>query len=372
MKIGIDARNLASEHYTGIARCVYEDIYIWIKDYPEHEFYLFSGQKLNIPLELPSNWHVMDEPWIINSGKLWSIIKLPKMIKKLKLDVFWGPSFYLPKKVKGTRYYVTIHDLALFKFKGIGEFKNTLRIKLLTKKSCKKADKIIAVSKATADDVHELFNVRKDKIKVCYNGGLPTEFKTNKLKSNIISDNIIFKEEFFLFMSTIEPRKNICTIISAFEKFVRDNNSKMKLVLAGKRGWKCDDIYKKIENSKYRDQIIITGFISDSDKEYLLKNAKAFVYPSLYEGFGIPILEAFSYNIPVITSRKSSMPEVGGNVAFYIEDPLDVDGLALQMLNIINMDTQAKHELDKKMNMQVAKFSWGKNAKEIMKVFEEQ
>lgn len=182
---------------------------------------------------------------------------------------------------------------------------------------------------------------------------------------------LVFEENFFLFLGTIEPRKNICTIVRAFEEYVDTTASSMKLVLAGKIGWLCDDVLEMIKNSRYHRQIVLPGFISDSDKAYLLRNAKALVFPSLYEGFGIPILEAFAYGLPVLTARVTSMPEVGGNAAIYITDPLDVHALAEQMRKVMQLNEQDKDDMKAEMKKQLAKFSWDKNAKEIMQVFEE-
>ena len=379
MRIGIDARPLLSRNYTGIARCIYENICVWMKDYPQHEYYLFSDKKLDLPFDLPENWHLMDDSFMIDNNelcsklcsKLWFSIKLPRMIKTLKLDAYWGPNYLLPPRVKGTRYYVTVHDLAIFKFGEISGSRNPEVFKKRIKESSNVADNVIVVSQATADDTHELLGVEKEKICISYNGGVSEKDEVLKeFNVNNVNPLLKFEEEFFLFISTIEPRKNITTIIKAFEKFVAENNSKMKLVLAGKRGWKWDSIYEAIENSIYRDQIILPGFISDDDKVYLLKNAKVFVYPSLYEGFGIPILEAFAYNLPVITTRVSSMPEVAGDATFYIDDPLDSDGLAAQMEKVITLNDNQLTILNEKMKRQLMSFSWEKNASEVMQIFE--
>lgn len=368
MKIGIDARNLLTKHYTGIARYIYENIHAWARLYPQHEFYLFSPKRLHLELKLPPNWHIIDDTKTTN-GKIWFLLELPALVKKYNVDVFWGPSFTLPRKNDKTKYFVTVHDLALFKFKGIGELKNTIRVKGLTKRACKSADGIITISKTTAEDVHELLGIPKEKIYVSYIGGLPStfspEYGCDKTKVNPV---LQFEEDYFLFISTIEPRKNVLTIIKAFELYKEKTKSSMKLVLAGKKGWRCEPIYQAVENSRYCNDIIMPGFISDDDKAYLLSNACAFVFPSLYEGFGIPILEAFAYDVPVITANVSSMPEVAGNAAFYVNDPFDIDALSQQMLNVSTLSNEDKRRLSDKMKMRLQMFSWDKNAKEIMEI----
>lgn len=370
MRIGIDARMFAEENFTGIARSVHEILKQWSERYPEHEYYLLSRRPINLNFELKENWHIVNTPWIIDKGKLWVAFELPKLIKELDLDVFWGTNYTLPKILnKKTKAYVTIYDLALFKLKDVGETKNTIRLKLFAKSACKRAEKVIVISKATANDVENIFEINKDKIAVSYCGGLSEGYTTKRTcNMDAVNNCLNFKEDFFLFISTIEPRKNIITIVKAFEKYIERTNSDYKLVLAGRKGWKCDDIYKVIENSKFRDRIILPGFISDDDKLYLLNNAKAFVYPSLYEGFGIPILEAFAYGLPVLTANISSMPEVGGDAAYYVEDPMDADGLSILMEKVSHMNDSEKKKLKTKMEQQLSKFSWGKNADEMMEI----
>lgn len=371
MRIGIDARLFANTNFTGISRSVHEILKCWSKNHPEHEYFLFSRRTIHLEFDLPANWHIVNTPWIIDKGKLWAIFQLPKLIKELSLDVFWGTNYTLPRKVnKKTKYYVTIYDLALFKFDGIGAKRNTIRVKMFSKSACNRANRIIAISEATAKDIVDIFGIGKEKITVSYCGGLPTGFKRLEYYGNEkINKELRFNEKFFLFISTIEPRKNITTIVRAFEKYIDETESSMKLVLAGRKGWNCDEIYKTISESKYCNRIILPGFISDNDKAFLLNNATAFVYPSLYEGFGIPILEAFAYGVPVLTSNISSMPEVGGNAAWYIDDPRDADALAKLMKNAAALSQEERRVLGDKMRQQLEKFSWEKNSEEMMECF---
>ena len=190
---------------------------------------------------------------------------------------------------------------------------------------------------------------------------------------------------FFLFISTIEPRKNIVTIVHAFEAFKRreqEKNSRqegsgeeenrpgqnIKLVLAGNKGWKYDEILAAVESSPYRNDILMPGYVSDTEKAMLLENAAAFLYPSLYEGFGIPILEAMYCGCPVVTSAVSSMPEVGGDAAFYIREPKNSEELADRMEEVCRLDSGELDELQVRMRRQVKKFSWKKNAEQMLQI----
>lgn len=370
MKIGINARIFDNIQLTGIARSVMEDMKIWADNYKENDYYLFTHKPIHLGFELPPNWHIVCKPLIINKGILWDEFMLPYLIKREDIDVFWGTNFSLPRRIKGVRYYVSVYDLAAFKINGITERKNKIKLILTLKIACKRADKIIVISEATASDLKEVFHIGNDKVVVSYCGGLPSNYQKCKFNDEQVNRSIMILENYFLFISTIEPRKNVETIIHAFEKFINNTNSDMKLILAGKIGWLCDDILKAVNTSPYKERIIMPGFISDEDKSYLLTHATAFVFPSLYEGFGIPILEAFEYGIPVITANNSALPEVAGNAAFYINDVFDSYSLSIQLAKVVNLHEEKKSELRLIMKERLSMFSWEKNAKEIMNLFE--
>lgn len=370
MKIGLDARVISKGNFTGIPRSVFEILRVWVDRFPENEYYLLSDRPVHIDIDLPTNWHVIDTPWVIKKGKLWAAFKLPKLIKMLDLDVYWGTNYTLPRRIRNkTKFYVTIYDLSLVKFKGIGQRDNIIRLRCFAQSACKRAEKVIAISNATAKDITDVFGITKEKIVVSYCGGLPHDYEKNRtFEISEVRRELQHQEDFFLFIGTIEPRKNILTIVRAFEKYVEETKNHTQLILAGGKGWKCDDIYSYINNSKCRDKIICPGFINEDEKKYLLSKAQLFVYPSLYEGFGIPVLEAFSYGVPVLTTNISSLPEVGGDAAFYIDDPYDINGLKKLMIEICSLDEDERGLLQERMNYQLNKFSWEKNAYEIMRV----
>ncbi len=364
MKIGIDARPLTVERFTGIPNYVYQICKQWMETHPEHEYYLMSRRPICFKQEdLPDNWHIVDDPWIIDKGKFWFLFKLPQLIKKHQLDVFWGPNFSLPAKVDSVEYYITVHDMAIFKFKHVGQLRNSIQIKLFLKKNLKKASKIIAVSKSTKNDVVDLMGIKSQDVAVVYNAG-DCDIKKS---DDQIRPELGSLEDFFLFVGTIEPRKNIVTIIDGFEKYCDSTDSSTKLVIAGGKGWNCDDIYIKASNSRYADRILLPGFISDVEKDYLYQNARAFVYPSLYEGFGMPILEAFKYGTPVITAYNSSLPEVGGDAAFYV-DTFDSDKLCEYMQQISTMSQADINILKEKIEKQLSLFSWQTCAEETLDI----
>ena len=368
MKIGIDARPLTVQNFTGIPNYVYQICKQWMEKHPEHEYYLMARKPICFKEEdLPDNWHILNTPWIIDWGKFWFMFEMPKLIKEYELDVFWGPNYMLPKKIKGVDYFVSVMDMAIFRFKHVGQFVNSLQIKSTLKSTTKKAKKIIAISESTKNDVVELMNVDPEKVVVTYIAG----DSDNKIAAGTIRTEIQSLDKYFLFIGTIEPRKNIVTIVEGFEKYCdKTGDTETILVLAGGRGWNCEEIYNRVQNSNYENRIYMPGFVSDAEKDYLYKHAIAFVYPSLYEGFGMPILEAFRYNTPVITANNSSLPEVGGDAALYI-DTFDSEALGMSLIKIATMENNEKAYMKEKMCARLKDFSWHKCAEETLLIIEE-
>ena len=357
MRIGIDASILKQDAYKGIANTTWNIIQIWKEKYPEHEYVLVANGDLRLPERLPENWHIAHQ-----RERLLRFIPaasgVPELIRRERIDVFWGPNHLLPVSKSGCPTVVTVCDLAWLKIPGIASAGTYTVLRLFGKKSCETADRVIAISKATARDVHEIYRIPKRKIDVCYIGAdKPPAIQVNKS----------VKHPYFLFLSTIEPRKNPVTVLDAFERFCDNGNAEHRLVFAGAYGWKTQAFRRKLRRSPYRNRINISGYVPENKKWKLLKHATALLYPSLYEGFGLPILEAMSVGTPVITTDRSSMPEAGGDAAVYLRDPADAAELASHMRMICEMNETEKNALREKMKKQVRKFSWEQCADGVMK-----
>ncbi|MEI6690275.1 MAG: glycosyltransferase family 1 protein [bacterium] len=198
---------------------------------------------------------------------------------------------------------------------------------LFFRKTVTSCYKIAVISQNTKNDLIKYYHVPEDKIRIIY-PNLPKPPSAEKKPSSDISNNYI------LYVGTIEPRKNINTLIKAYSLLYLANKIQHKLVIAGKNGWKYQSTYKLVHQLGLDSQVIFTGYISNEEKKYLYTHADVFVYPSLYEGFGIPPLEAMYYRCPVITTNVSSMPEVVGNSCKKI-DPDDVEGLSSEIYELI-------------------------------------
>ena len=369
MKIGIDGRQLVQKR-TGVGNYVYEIIKeINSIDNDANEYVIYSNKQIFIDFKLKNNWRIVVDNHKV--GTMWLYYKLPKLLKKDNIDVFWGNQHFLPKRNKYTKniYFIsTIHDIAIFKIGKVGSYYNTILQKILLKKSCNASNKIIAISESTKKDLIDIFNINQNKIEVVYNGYTPNI--KNDLSEEIekeINDKYLKGKDFIFFLSTIEPRKNIITLIEAFDLLKREYPD-YKLILSGGLGWKYNKILHTIDVSPNKEDIIMTGYITKEEKKYFYKYAKCFAFPSLYEGFGLPILEALSEEQVVVCSNNSSLPEVGGDAVIYYNDTTNSYNLCAALKKAIELDDNAREKMVLLGHKQVEKFSWQKCALETYNI----
>lgn len=355
MKIGVDARQLSCEKTAGIGTYV-KKIILFINEYDkENEYFLYTHKPIKTKINLGDNFHIKVIPGKI--GTVWLRFLLKETLKKDQIEVFWGTEHVLPKKIDGIKYVLTIHDLALLKHKKWGKWYNVLIQNLFLKKSVKDADRIIAISQCTKKDIEDICEVGENKIDVVYNGGVD-KYK-QKIDSNKIDEillNYKIDNKFFFYIGTIEPRKNIETIIKAFEKY--ENNEKEYLVIAGGLGWKYKKILKKIEYSSVKKNIKLLGYVTNEEKYALFSRTMAFIFPSHYEGFGLPIIEAMSHGVPIITAKNSCLQEIGGDVAYYLEDENDYSGLSKLMKKCSELDKNELININQRGIKRADSFTW--------------
>lgn len=292
--------------------------------------------------------------------------KLPKLVlKKYPNAVIHYPDTMAPIFAKN-KVIITVHDLAFKSVKDAFTWKTTLWKNFITNLSIKKADKIIAITQFTKGEMLKYYPKINDKISVIYNGF--NDFSKEHINCNNINKNILDLKDskYILTVSTISPRKNIDGLIKAFD-LIKNRIRDYKLVVAGKNGWLYDEVYKVVDNLNLGDKVVFTGAINDDELKFLYKNAEVFVYPSFYEGFGLPPLEAMSFKIPCIVSNKSSMPEVVGELGIKV-DPNDTREIANSIIELIEDDI-LRNELILKSIDGVEKFSWHKCAREMIGVY---
>jgi glycosyltransferase involved in cell wall biosynthesis len=233
-------------------------------------------------------------------------------------------------------------------------------------RTLKNVDMIITVSKSTKKDVIKCLKFPEEKIKVIYNG-VDERFKPLKNYNDVLHKYNI-NPPYILYIGTLEPRKNIPALIKAFYK-LKKRGIRHKLVIVGKKGWKYKQIFRVVEDLNLRRDVVFTGYVSYNDLPKFYSAADLFVYPSLYEGFGLPPLEAMACGCPVITSNVSSLPEVVGDAGFIV-DPSDIGGLSRTIKELLANDSLRENVIRKGLK-RIKEFSWEKTAKESLKVYKE-
>jgi len=319
--------------------------------------------------ELKPIWHsnYIDEK--IPYPFWWGQTRLGFEINFSMPDVCWMPIQQVPFLVdrRRTKIVITIHDLAFKYFPRHFLLKDRLKLDFFTETAVKRADKIIAVSESTKDDILKFYpKTDPGKIKVVYHGVKKEDYfkKDSNKEDKKVLDKYKLKKPYLLYVGAIQPRKNLDTLIKAFEKLKKSGDSKTQLVLAGEPAWKAEKTLELIRKSKFRKDIILTGKISFEDLSIIYKQSDIFIFPSLYEGFGIPILEAWASRVPVIVADNSSLKEIGGEAVLKF-DSLNPDQL-LEKINIILERGIIRKKLIKKGTKRLERFSWEKCAKETL------
>lgn len=289
---------------------------------------------------------------------------IPKIVNHLAPDVVMELAHFGPFNLKANIKRVTfIHDISPILFPQWHPKASVWAHRLLLKNILKKTDLILSNSNFTKTEIIKKYPFTKNKTEVTHLAcNFEEQPKTESSKSKIASP-------YFLYLGTIEPRKNITTLIKAFEIFKsKYKTQNINLVLAGAWGWKYKNIESTIKQSSFKKNIICKGFVKEADKIELIKNAIAFIYPSLYEGFGLPVIEAMQLTCPVICSDIGSLKEVGQNHAFYFE-PKNENDLCKKMIEIINNPIS---EMQKKSLINHSqKFTWAATAKKTLNIIEQ-
>lgn len=292
-------------------------------------------------------------------------------IIKDELDLYFAPHFSAAAKNGFPKTVVTIFDLVFLRFPAHRGKKLSNYYLKRTKIAIKNAQKIIAISRATSEDLQNLLNVDQEKIKVIPLG-VSEDFKKINGRREIIAHTAKYIKKnlkYILSVGTLEPRKNLNRLLLAYSLLPYKLKQEYKLLLVGPKGWNNSELEEIITDNNLKHNVIIAGFVEDADLPYIYNRASVFVYPSLYEGFGLPPLEAMSCGVAVITSNNSSLPEVVNNAAILI-NPLDEKEIAESIEEVLTKP-KLRQELIKRGQSQAKKFSWRKTARETLKVFEE-
>ena len=333
------------------------DHFIFLFDRPFDPAFIFGKNVTPVIVSPPARHPIL---WLI-----WFEIMVPFYLKKYKADVFLSTDGFCSLRTK-VPTCIVIHDLAFLHYPKHLSFLIAKHLKFYTKLFVKKAQKIIAVSTYTKNDIIASYQINPDKVKIIYNGAhdvyQPLEFDDKQS----IKQKYANGTDYFVYAGSLHPRKNIVNLLKAFLIFKQKTKSNMKLLLIGRLAWKTKEIEEMLDLHPYKNDIIRYEYM-DADKLCeVVAAAYCMVYVSLFEGFGIPILEAMKCNVPVITSNTTSMPEVVGDAGLLV-NPENADDIAEKMITIYK-DENLRNTLIKNCVAQSSKFDWNTSSEKLYNI----
>ncbi len=352
MRIGVNGRLLLSDKMEGMPRYIYETTLQMALSHPDDRFILFFDRKIKVDFGFPPNVESVIVPWHARHPILWYWwfeLMIPLYLWWYKIDVFYSGDGYMSLRTQ-TPTLMVIHDLAYVHYPEQIQASSLWHYKRYVPQYIRQASSLMTVSDYVKNDIHSNFDIPLENIKIAGNAVEHIPLSLTAEMTESIQQQLDGKP-YFLYIGAIHPRKNIINLIKAFNTFNKDNSH--KLILAGRMAWKTNEIKEMIQLSA---DILHVGMVTEIEKYILIRNAVAVTYVSLFEGFGIPILEAMRAGTPVITSHATSMPEVAGDAALLV-NPHDPEDIA-KAITSLALDKTLRERLIKKGYPQCDKFSW--------------
>ena len=368
MNIGIDLRGILEKNKTGVGEYTLNLLKAILEQDKTNRYFLFSNsskEKTLPPFSQDNVFHIHTRHpnKLLNLALFFKIIKIENLLPD-KIDCWFSPNLNFISLKKTTQHILMVHDLSYEFFPEFYTLKRKLWHKFINpKKLCQTADTIIVPSQNTKRDIRDYYQIPDNKIKVIYPGLSEQFFITDDnlaKEKSLIRKKYGLPDNFILFLAAIEPRKNILGLIKAYEKLPPNLISKYHLLIVGAKGWKNHPIYEAANKSPLKDKIKFLGYVPDIEKPSLYSLSDLFVFPSSYEGFGLPIIEAMQMNVPVITSNRSSTSEISDNGALLI-NPNNISDISNSIKTILQNQELAK--MYKKRGKEIAsEFNWNKAA----------
>lgn len=379
MRIGIDY-TAAIHQQAGIGRYTRGLVQGLAKLYTDDEYVLLlgGGQAPSASVGLsglrssvPDRFHIRQVPVSPRLlTVLWHRLRLPLPVDLLigRVDVFHSPDYVLPP-VRHGKAVVTIHDLSFLRYPPGAEPSLRQYLSRVVPQAAKRADLVLADSENTRQDVAELLGIAPAKVEVLY-PGVDEAFKPVKDRKLLarVRERYGLSFPFILTVGTLEPRKNLTLLLKAYATLRAVGEEPHKLVIAGKKGWLYEGVFRTVRELSLEGDVIFTGFVPDEDLPALYSLAEVFVFPSLYEGFGLPPLEAMACGTPVITSSGSSLPEVVGEAGLMVSSA-NTEALAQAVRRVLS-DSGLRQSLAAKGIRQARKFTWQRAAEQLLRIYQ--
>lgn len=368
MRIGIDATAIPLNR-SGAGNYIFNLVAGLAKIDAENQYFIFAK-----PQHI-QEWKITQLNFCFLSGATeyrplrlaWEQCVLPLLIRRHKIDLLHSPHYTMPLFCP-CRSVVTFCDMIFFLYPEVHRVLKRIFFRTMMAVSSRRADAIIAISESTSRDIKGLLPITPGKVHAI---PLAAGSKYRRIADRPTVDRVcgqygLQAGEYVLFIGVLEPRKNIPVLLHAYRELV-DGGIRKKLAIVGKKGWMYDEIFSTVRMLKMEENVVFTGYVPDADLPYLYNGASLFVYPSLYEGFGLPVLEAMSCGTPVVTSNVSSMPEIVGDAGILV-DPHDAHQLAEGLKKVI-LDEHLCGVLKQRGLERAAQYSWERTARETLQVY---
>lgn len=358
MNIAVNTRFLIHGKLEGIGWFTFETLKRITKLNPQHQFFfLFDREPHSSFIFTPNITPVVLYPqarhpllWYI-----WFEFSVSRFIRKNRIDLFISTDGYIPLGIK-TPIVNVIHDINFVHYPETIPALSRMYYNHFFPKFARKANRVVTVSEYSKNDIAKSFCIEPDKIDVVYNGVNPIYSPLGNEEKTKVKKEVTQGNDYFIFVGALSPRKNVARLLDAFDKFCSITQLPYKLVIVGEKMFKTDDISRSFVRMKHRNSVFFTGRLEVEKLRRIIGGATAMAFIPFFEGFGIPMLEAMSCNVPLIASNRTAMPEIAGDAAYYI-DPFSVDSIA-NALRIIATDQKLREALVAKAAEQKKKFSW--------------
>jgi len=364
-KIAVNTRFLIKNKLEGIGLFTYESLKLITRNHPEIDFYfLFDrnfdaefifGENVKPVVLFPQARHPFLWYW-------WFEISAARWLNKNKPDLFLSTDGYGCLNTKVPQVLV-IHDLSYEHYKDQMSATARRYYQYFMPRFAHKAERIATVSEFSKNDVIRQYGIAPDKIDVVYNGSKDVYRPLDEAAKTKIKNQYTGGRDYLIYVGAIHPRKNVKNLLLAFDKFKKETNSPFKLLMVGRKAWDYAEVENVHAQMQFKDDVKFVGHIPPQELAAIVASAHCMMYVSLFEGFGIPIIEAMSCDVPVITSNTTSMPEVAGDAAILV-NPVSVDEISTAMKNITG-DSSLRSALIEKGRQQIKKFGWGITATKL-------
>lgn len=362
MKIAINTRLLLKDKLEGIGWFTYETLKRIVRDHPEHDFYFLFDRPFDPSFIFAANVH----PVVVSPPTRHPILQywwfehaLPKILKSIQPDLFYSPDAYNSLK-SPFKSLMVIHDLNFEHYPEFLPWVDRIYLQHFSPLFARKANRILTVSQFSKNDIHQQYGIEPEKIDVVYNGVNELYSRITESEKVAIRNKMSKGQAYFIFIGALNPRKNIVRLFQAFDLYKQSIANPVKLMIVGEKMYWNRAIRQAYEQMKHQSDVIFTGYLAPEKLKDITSAALALTYVPVFEGFGIPIIEAFHAETPVITSNVTSMPEVAGEAAILV-DPFRVEAIA-EAMKSITFDPELRLRLVKAGRQQRQKFHWEQTA----------